>query len=903
MREFPENPATRHAPEPPDNSATSRAAEPPRLALRLLDRRLPEAHRESLIGDLAESFAERAMRDGQNAARRWFWRQTALALLHFAVHRPPRVPEPTGDPAMTSFLANVRFGARMLRRSPAFTLLCVLTLGLGIGATTAIFSIVNPILLRPLPYDGAERVVTLWERDPQGRSSNTTFATYTDVRSAARSLENAAVVGGWEINLAADGTAEHLEGLRVSSSYFRTLGVRPMLGRDFVPDEDVPGRNRVVILSYGLWAERLGADSGVVGRTIALDGAQYTVVGVMPRDFDDVVSPRSRIYRVLGYSADQSWACRTCRHLRMIARVKPGVPVATASAELQQIMDRLVAQYPKEYAASGMNVVPLQDQVTGRVRPVLFAVLGAVALVLLIAIANVTSLQLARAIRREEEFAIRIALGAGRARLTSQLLAEGMLLAFGGGIAGLVVAALTLPALLARLPENIPRLASVRLDGEALALASLVTLGLGLVVGLVPAWRSERATLAGVRAGRRIAGGGRSLARASLVVTEIALALMLMMGAALLSRSLVKLLSVEPGFDPEHLLTMTVQATGPRYQTDADVWANHDRVIESVRAIPGVLSAAITNQLPLGGGFDSYGFHAQDRPLDNPELAPNPDRYVVSTDYLSAMRIPVLRGRGFEPSDDRADARPVGLVSAALAQRIWPGEDAVGKRFRVGDPNGPWREVVGVVGDVHHRGLDDAATNQFYVPQRQWMFSDAAVVLVVRTKGDPAAIAPQVREAVRGIDPTQPIVGMATMDDVIARSTGQRRLALVLFGAFAGLAALLAGAGIFGVLATRVAERTREIGVRTALGATPGRILALVTGQGATLVVLGGTSGVLGTLALARYLGTLLYGIEPTDPATLVLVVAGLVVISAVACVVPALRAVRVDPTRALRAE
>ena len=876
--------------------------EPPRLALRLLDRRLPEADRESLVGDLVEAFTERAERHGAAAARRWFWRQTALALLHFAFRRAPRAPEPPGDPAMTSFLSNVRFGARMLRRSPAFTLLCVATLGLGIGATTAIFSIVNPILLRPLPYDDAERVITLWERDPQGRSSNTTFATYTDVRSAARSLESAAVIGGWEINLAADGSAEHLEGLRVSSSYFRTLGVRPMLGRDFVPDEDVPGRNRVVILSYGLWAERLGADSGVVGRTIALDGAPYTVVGVMPRDFDDVVSPRSRIYRVLGYSADQPWACRTCRHLRMIARVKQGIPVATASAELQQIMDRLVAQYPKEYAASGMIVIPLQDQVTGRVRPVLLAVLGAVALVLLIAIANVTSLQLARAIRREEEFAIRIALGAGRARLTSQLLAEGMLLALGGGVAGLVVAALVLPALLARLPENIPRLASVRLDGEALALASLVTLGLGLVVGLVPAWRSERATLAGVRAGRRIAGG-RSLARASLVVTEIALALMLMMGAALLSRSLVKLLSVEPGFDPEHLLTMTVQATGPRYQTDADVWANHDRVIESVRAIPGVLSAAITNQLPLGGGFDSYGFNAQDRPLDNPELAPNPDRYVVSTDYLSAMRIPVLRGRGFEPGDDRADARPVGLVSAALAQRVWPGEDPIGKHFRVGDPSSPWREIVGVVGDVHHRGLEDAATNQFYVPQRQWTFSDAAVVLVVRTKSDPAALAPLVRQAVRVVDPTQPIVGMATMEDVIVRSTGQRRLALVLFGAFAALAALLAGAGIFGVLATRVAERTREIGVRTALGATPGRILALVTGQGALLVALGGTLGVAGTLALARYLATLLYGIEPTDPATLVLVVVGLVIISAVACVVPALRAVRVDPTRALRAD
>jgi putative ABC transport system permease protein len=876
----------------------------PRIVERLLALLLPNAEREAIIGDLAELFGDRVCRSGRVAATLWLARQTIALLLSFAFTRRRRPTVRRGDSTMTMLAMNLRIGVRMLRRSLTFTAICVGTLALGIGATTAIFSLVNPILFQPLPYPDPDRVVLVFENDAGGRTSNTSYLTFRDLAGASRSLEWAAAVGEWQITATGGGEAERLEGERVSWTYFRALGVRPSIGRDFLQEEDAPSANQVVILSHGLWTRRYGGDTSIVGKTIQLEGAPYLVAGVMPAAFENVHAPQAQIWRVLGYSPELPYACRTCRHLKMVARLRQGVTPATAQSELSELSARLVRQYPKDYAAAGTQVVPMQTFVTHDVKPVLDVLLGAVALVLLISVANVTSLMIARGMRREGEFAIRVALGAGRARLASQLLAEGMLLAVSGGVLGVVVAALALPLLVSRLPDTLPRLSAVHLDLTSFVFVAVVTLSLGIVIGLVPAWRSDRAALSdSIRGGARISGGARHIARSSLVVTEIALALMLLAGAGLLSRSLMRLLSVNAGFDPSHLLTMEVQSTGPRYSDNAAVWANHEAVVAAVRAVPGVQAVATSNQLPLGGNFDAFGVVARDVSIDNPELAPAAQRYVVTPEFMRAIGTPIVRGRAFVDADDRDSSAFVTIVSAALAKRLWPNEDPLGRQIRVGGPERPWRTVVGVAADVRHRGLDDAASYQFYVPDRQWFFSDNMVVLVVRTQGDPASLAAAVRAAAHSVDPAQPVTRLLTMDQVISESTIQRRLALLLFAAFAALAAVLSGAGIYGVLATRVAERTREIGVRSALGASPRDILQLVVRQATWLIGVGMVAGMLGALLLARFIGSLLFGIDASDPLTYGAVFAVLIILGVVACAAPALRAVRIDPARALRAD
>jgi putative ABC transport system permease protein len=798
----------------------------------------------------------------------------------------------------------MRHAVRLVRRSPGFTALCVLTLGLSIGATTAIFSVVNPVLLRSLPYPDADRLVMVWERDADGAPSNTTFATYSDLVARARSIQRAAALGGWQPTLSEPGNAERVQGARVSWTYFRVLGVRPAIGRDFVEAEDNRSAELAVILSHGLWMRRYGGDRSIVGRAIPIDGAPHNVVGVLPPSFDNVLSPNAQIWRVLRYETSSPSACRTCRHLRMVARLRPEVTREQAAAELDRLSGVLMREHPRDYPAAGMHVVRLQEQVTRSLRPVLFAVVGATALVLLIAIANVTSLQLARAMRREGEFAVRSALGAGRGRLVQQLLAEGLLVATLGGLAGVLVAVGALPALLARLPQELPRLAAVRVDVAALGVAATITLVIGILIGLTPAWRGGRASVFDtLRGGTRVAGFPRHVARAGLVVAEIALALMLLAGAGLLSRSLLGLLAVDTGFQPANLLTLGVQATGNRYDSAAKVFAYHDRVRGAVLAVPGVIGVGLTSQLPLAGNMDTYGIRAKDKPLARPELAPYADRYTVSHDFMQTMRIPLLRGRYFTPADNRDSTPPVVIVSAALAAKIWPGEDAVGKQIQLGSPDSPWRAVVGVAANVRHSGLDATVTQQVYMPSRQWPFPDFWVTLVVRTRGDPASLAAAVRRAVRSIDPDQPITSVATMDQVIAASTAQRRLALLLFAAFAGVALLLAAAGIYGVIAGSVAERTREIGVRAALGATPGDILRMVLLQGARLAALGLAIGIAGALGFGRVLETLLYGIKPADPFTLGGVSVILAAIAGAACLVPARRALEVDPVTALRAD
>jgi putative ABC transport system permease protein len=858
-----------------------------RFCIWLLERSLRPEIAEHVIGDLVEQ---------QRRGAWWIVRESASAVWN--LHARPRI----GNPFLRSIAEDARIAARLLRRSPAFATVSVLTLALAIGATTAIFSVIEPVLLRSLPYPDAGRLVLVWERDPNGARDNMGFATFRDLVQQSRTLERAAAIGDWQPTLSDHGEPERVQGDRVSWSYFRTIGVAPALGRDFLAEEDRPGNNQVVILSHGLWQRRYGADASIVGHTISINGNPNTVAGVMPASFDNAPTPTAKIWRVLGYQ-DQDYACRTCRHLRMLARLRPDATLAASQSELDRLQARLAHAYPKDYGSVGMLVGRVQTEITLGARPALLALLGAVVLVLLIAVANVVSLHLARAMRRAEEFAVRGALGASRTRLLRQLLTEGLLLAFLGGMAGLWLAYASLPLLVGRLPQTLPRLAAIRIDVGALAVVSIIVLLIAIVVGLAPARGRLEDLSAMLRSGRRLSGGASHTTRASLVVGEVALAVTLLVSAGLLGRSLVHLLSMNVGFDTTHLLTLEINSTGKSYPNDSSVYAYHDRVRDAVGALPGVTGVAVANQLPLGGNVDMYGVVDVANVPDNPELAPSGDRYAVSTDYFRTMRIPVLAGRGFSASDAGENANKVAMVSEALARRLWPGGNAIGQAIRVGGLDAPSRAVIGVVGNVRHTGLDAKTTLQWYIPERQMFFADNQEVLVVRTAGDPAALAPDVRRAIAAIDPSQPIVKIATMDDVVATSTSQRRLALVLFGAFAAAALMLAVAGIYGVLAGSVSERTREIGLRSALGATPGNLIRLVVGQGGRLAAFGIALGLVGTFALTRYLKSLLFGIAPDDPATLVGVCALLAAVALAACLVPAVRAARVDPSKALRSE
>ena len=859
-----------------------------RLCIRLLEALLPVDLADQIVGDLVEQ---------PDRGGLWICKETIAALWHLRRQRAK------GEERTMRFITDLRIAARLLRRSPGFAAVSILTLGLAIGATTAIFSVIEPVLLRPLPYPDPGRLAFIWERDRDGSRDNVGFATIRDYASNARSIERWAAIGSWLPTLSGNGDPERVNGDRVSATYFHTLGVHPALGRDFLPDEDVPGRNQVVILSHGLWQRRFGGDSTLVGRPIAIDGNPMTVVGVMPASFDNVVSPGAEIWRVLGYT-NQPWTCRTCHHLRMVVRLRAGVEMGAATAELDRIHAQLVQAYPKDYASVGSLVVPLQFEATREFRPALMALGVAVLLVLLIAVSNVVNLQLARAVRREEEFAIRTALGAGHMRLLGQLLAEGLLLSALGGVAGVAVALVTIPLLVSRLPAGLPRAGAIHLDIGALALVTALIVLLSLVMGLAPARRRRGDLGVALRSGRRLASGGHRATRAGLVVGEVALAVMLLAGAGLIAKSLLRLLSVNIGFEPTHLLSMEINATGPRYRDDQAIYANHRRVLEEVSRLPGVSAVAIANQIPLGGNVDMYGVWDADNPPTNPELVPSGDRYVVSPSYLRVMSIPILSGRAFTEADNADTAVKVALVSAALAQKLWRGQNAIGKRLTIGSPTDPPRTIIGITGNVKHRALDANVTQQWYVPEGQWrQGADNQAVVVVRTPGDPAALAASVRKVIASVDPTQPIVHVATMEQLIAASTAQRRLALVLFAAFAGAALLLAVTGIYGVLAGSVAERTREIGVRSALGATPSQIIGSILEQGGRLAVLGIVLGLIGAIGLTRYLRALLFGIAPDDPVTLVSVVLLIGAVTIAGCLIPAMRAARVDPSRALRSE
>ena len=804
---------------------------------------------------------------------------------------------------------DVRYALRRLRANPGFTLVSVVTLALGIGAATTIFSVVNPILFESLPYPHAGRLVTLADRGTDGSGLAPTFGTYAELLARSRSFESLAAADRWQPSLTGTGEPERLIGQRVSATYFRTLGVAPIVGRDFAASEDTPTGPRVVILSDRLVQRRFGGDRAIVGRTVRLNDDEYLVIGVMPPRYTDVLAPAADIWAPLQAPAQSVFNSREWgHHYRIVGRLRQEVRRAVAADELKTLAAMPIREFSRPAWAdlrNGVLVEGLQEEVARDARPALLAIIGAVFLLLAIACVNVTNLLLARAAQRRAELAMRVALGAGRGRLIRQLLTETLVLAILGGAGGLAIAEVGVRTLIALSPPGLPRADAIAIDGPVFIFALLASAVIGLLVGVVPALGSARGLGEGLQGGSRRATGTRSAVRRGLVVAEVALALVLLVSAGLLMRSLERLFAVAPGFDASRLLTMQVIDPGRAYRSDTARRQFYERALDAARQVPGVTAAAFTSQLPLSDDLDSYGYEVASTPSVKAGEDGAALRYLVTPGYFSAMRIPLRRGRLLTATD--ADAMPEAVViSESFARQKFGSKNPIGERVRFGPEAGsdrPWDVIVGVVGDVKQQGLASTSTDAFYVAMGHWSWVDNVQSLIVRTSGDPAALAPAIKRAVWSVDANQPIQRIMTMEGLIALSASQRRFALVIIESFAIAALVLAAVGIYGVLSGSVSERMREIGVRSALGATRRSILTLIVRQGLTLVLLGIVIGVGGALAATRALVSLMFDVSRLDPVTYFGVGALLVGVSLLACWLPAWRAARVDPAITLRAE
>ena len=814
---------------------------------------------------------------------------------------------------------DLRIALRGLRQRAGFTTIAVLTLAIGIGAVTAIFSVVNGVLLRPLPYQDPAALTWIRVRLKANPSSFLSAAEYWDLRERQRSFERVGAFADGTVNLTGSGAPERLRSGYVTADVLPLLGVAPVIGRAFAPENDLPGRPPVVLLSDGLWRRRFGGDPGVVGRTLMLDDAPTTVIGVMPPGFQlpthfTGASMEAWLPLQLDPAADRTE--RGWHFLDVVARLRPGVTLAAAQNEVASLMAAMLTDYPMEYNADFAGMAsPLVDYILGDVRPAILVLLGAVALLLLIACANVASLLLAQGEARHREIAVRFALGAERCQIVRQLLTESVVLSLAGGLLGLLVAMWGIRALILGAPPSIPRLDTVGLDGRVLGFTLLVSLGTGLLFGLMPALQSSKTELVGamVEGGRLgTAGAARQRFRRGLVVGQIALALMLLTGAGLLVQSFLKVRGVDPGFQPERLLTARLDLSPVRYSTSAQRRAFYRDALARIEAVPGVRSAGAARALPMTGqlvigdwSFVEEG-HFSNPPLPNEWTAA--DWQVITPGYFRTMGIPVLQGRGIE-AGDRLGTPGAVVVNQTLARQMWPNGDAVGRRLLLGggETDSIYRTVVGVVGDVRHRGLSADPRPEMYLPHEQFPAGtgDAlnSLYLTIRTAGEPTAVAPSIRAAVAGLDPDVTVSELQTMEQALGTWAAERRFTMLIVTGFAFAALLLGAVGIYGVMAHLVVQRTREIGIRIALGAVPREILRLVLSQGALLAGLGIVVGVAGAFATTRLLAGLLFHIRPTDPVTFAGTALLLALVAALASLVPALRATRVPPIEALRAE
>lgn len=811
---------------------------------------------------------------------------------------------------LESLTQDIRYGVRMLAKHKAFTTVAVLTLGLGIGANTAIFSVVNELLLRPLPYRDAERIVMLWEVTPSGRHQNTTSrANFRAWRAQNASYENMAALTDQRFNLTGDGEPEELSVQMATPEFFKVLGVDPLLGRTFLADDD--GKPPVAVLSYGLWQRRFGGQASVIGQPITLSGIKFTVIGVMPANFQFHIKQRSgtgrppELWTILPMPAGAG-ANERGRFLAVVGKLKEGVTVDHAGAELRTIEARLsdeVPQFNKNYSA---EVLPLREQFFGNVRRPLWLMLGAVGFVLLIACANVANLLLSLATSREKEIALRAALGARRIRIVRQLLTESLLLALLGSALGLGFAWLGIKALMLISPKDLVSFQSVSINTTVLLWTLGVSILTGIIFGLAPALHISRLNLndslkEGGKSESGQASGSRRL-RSALVVSEIALAVVLLASAGLLIRSFIRLQQVDRGFNTDNVLTMVVRLPDAKYPEDPQVVAFFNQALEKVRQLPTVRSAGMVNYLPLYGGLgSSTGFKILGRPEPPPGQGPGTDVRVVDAEYFSAMGIPLLRGRNFT-ADELREPRQKILINEALARAHFAAEDPIGQRLDVAMFEKPTpAEIIGVVGNVRYDSLVDESPPAVYFPHPDLAYS--FMTLVVRTDGDPAAIAPAIQREIRTLDPNQPVSDVRTMNQVMSEWVSRSRFNTLLLGLFAGLATLLSAVGIFGVMNYSVALRTRELGLRLAVGAQPRQVLLLVLKQGFVLTIVGVVLGLAAAFALTRLLSGLLFGVGAVDVTTFATISLLLVAVSLLACYLPARRAMRIDPLSALRYE
>ncbi len=814
---------------------------------------------------------------------------------------------------METLLQDVRYSIRRLGKSPLFALIVVVTLALGIGANTAIFSAVNAILLRPLPYADPGQLVTIYHFYPTLNNLKAPISApgFRDYQAQTRSFSSMAVQTGWNANLTGVGDPVRLQGTRVTGRLFSTLGVPAMIGRTIQPGEDSLGQDHVVVLSHGVWQRLFGSDRKIVGTRLSLNGESYEVVGVMPPGFRTFFGRNSEIWAPLAFTPEQLAGGRTNEYLDVTARLKPGVSIEQASAELKELAERMKQQYPGQYGSTWTLTTESLDRIaTGDIRPALLVLLGAVGFVLLIACANVANLLLARAAGRTREIAVRTALGATRDRLVRQLLTESVILSLAGGAIGLALAWAGLRTLVALKGGNLPRADEIGIDGHVMTFTLIVSVLTGLLFGLAPALHFSAMGLhENLKEGTRGATSDRGslIVRRALVVAELALALTLLTGAGLLIKSFARLENVDPGFQPDNVLTFDIALPRTRYPSDTSQIAFFDAVLPRLAQVPGIKAVGATSVMPFGGSWSTASFDIEG--YEPPPGQPGPwgDLRMVSPGFFQALHIPLLQGRLLDESD-RAGSRLVVVVDDQMVRRYWPQENPIGKRITFGPPAGAadtaspeWIDVVGVVGHTKHEGLAAEPRVQYYLPYRQ--AGRPAMQFAARTAGNPEGYVNAVRQAVRSIDPDQPISGVNTMNALLDQSVGQRKLSMLLLTLFSGIALLLASVGIYGVMSYSVSQRSREIGVRIALGAERADVLRMVLRQGMRLAFTGVTVGLLTAFVLTRVIASQLYDVTPTDPLTFVLVAALLTSVALVANLVPALRATQVDPAVVLREE
>lgn len=801
---------------------------------------------------------------------------------------------------METLLRDIRYGIRSLLKRPAFTAVALIALALGIGANTAIFSLVNAVLLRPLPFPESDRLVWVWGniRNAGSRASVSPLD-FLDYRKQNKTFEQFAATFGvpLHLNLTGSGEPERLTAAGVTGNYFQALGVRPALGRTFLLENESPGRDQVAVLSYGLWQKRFAGDPAIVNKTVTLDGKTCDVIGVMPPDFNPQTA---ELWIPINFDFSPEMKQRKAHFLRPIGKLKAGVTLAQAQADIDAIARQLEEQYPGTNTGWSLRLVPLREQIVGNIKPTLFILFGAVGFVLLIACANVANLLLVRAAARQKEIALRTALGAGRLRIVRQLITESLLLALLGGGLGTLLAIWGVDLMVAASAGSIPPTAQVRIDATVLVFTLLIALLTGVLFGLAPALRTMKLNLSeSLKEGGRGASAGaqRNRTRSLLVVLESAIAVVLLIGAGLLVRSLIQLQNTSPGFDAHNVLTMRVDLPLQKYATP-DKSANFFEQLESrVGSLPGVESVGFVTELPLSGQPNDMPFTVEGRPPVTIDQAFDADFRRVNHHYFQALRIPLLRGRNFTEQEVRQSAKVL-VISDLLAREVFPNEDPLGKRLvtAIGDRV---FEIIGIVGDVRHRALEAQPAAAMYMPTYETGWTN----VVIRTQGDPLGLAAAVRQEVQAIDPDQPVADVKTMEQWVDTSVAAPRYRTAMLGLFAMLALVLASTGIYGVMSYSVAQRTHEIGVRMALGARQLDVLKLVVRQGMSRVVIGVGLGLVGAIALTRVMTTLLFGVSAKDPVTFAAVATLLSVVALVACYIPARRAAKVDPLVALRYE